>query len=73
MEVNIIQPLPTQSSFSSGSEGKASACSAGRPGFNPWVRKTLWRRKDPLEIVPTQSAPIPKGRTDKARTVKCPW
>ena len=32
-------------SFSSGSEGKESACSAGRPGFDPWVGKIPWRRK----------------------------
>ena len=32
-------------SFPNGSEGKASAFNAGRPGFNPWVRKILWRRK----------------------------
>ena len=39
-------------SFSSGSEGKASACSAGRPWFDRWVRKTLWRRKWQLTPVP---------------------
>ena len=31
--------------YNCGSEGKASQCSAGRPGFDPWVRKILWRRK----------------------------
>ena len=31
--------------FPGGSEGKASACNAGEPGFNPWVRKIPWRRK----------------------------
>ena len=25
-----------------GSDGKESACNAGRPRFNPWVRKILW-------------------------------
>ena len=25
--------------------GKESACQCRRPGFNPWVRKTPWRRK----------------------------
>ena len=25
--------------------GKESACNAGEPGFGPWVRKILWRRK----------------------------
>ena len=31
--------------FPAGSGGKASAYNAGRPGFNPWVRKIPWRRK----------------------------
>ena len=31
--------------FLGGSDGKASAYSVGRPGFNPWVRKIPWRRK----------------------------
>ena len=25
--------------------GKESACSAGKPGFDPWVRKIPWRRE----------------------------
>ena len=28
-----------------GSDGKESACNAGRPGFDPWVRKIPWRRE----------------------------
>ena len=39
-------------SFPSGSEDKASACNAGRPGFDPCVRKILWRRK-------CQPTPVP--------------
>jgi len=32
--------------FPGGSDGKKkSACNAGVPGFNSWVRKTPWRRK----------------------------
>ena len=31
--------------FPGGSDGKASAYNAGDPGFNPWVGKSLWRRK----------------------------
>jgi len=31
--------------FPGGSEGKASACNVGDPGFNPWVGKIPWRRK----------------------------
>jgi len=29
--------------FPGGSDGKESACNAGDPGFNPWVRKNPWR------------------------------
>ena len=32
-----------------GSEGKESACNAGNPAFNPWVRKIPWKR----ECLPT--------------------
>ena len=28
-----------------GSVGKESALQGRRPGFDPWVRKTPWRRK----------------------------
>ena len=31
--------------FPGGSDGKASAYNAGRPGFNPWIGKIPWRRK----------------------------
>ena len=31
--------------FPSGSAGKESACDVGRPGFDPWVGKVLWRRE----------------------------
>ena len=31
--------------FPDGSVSKESACSAGDPRFNPWVRKISWRRK----------------------------
>ena len=32
-------------SFPGGSEGRASACNVGDPGFNSWVGKIPWRRK----------------------------
>ena len=32
-------------SFPSGSDGKSICLQRGRPGFDPWVRKILWRRK----------------------------
>ena len=31
--------------FPCGSAGKESTCNAGRPGFDPWVGKILWRRE----------------------------
>ena len=31
--------------FPGGSGGKESACNAGDPSFDPWVRKIPWRRK----------------------------
>ena len=31
--------------FPSGSAGKESTCDVGRPGFDPWVGKVLWRRE----------------------------
>ena len=34
-----------QLNYPGGSEVKASACSFLRPGFNPWVEKIPWRRK----------------------------
>ena len=37
--------------FPGGSDGKQSACDAGRPKFNPWVRKIAWRR----DWLPTSS------------------
>ena len=39
----IYTDLPMN--FPCGSDGKASAYNARRPGFNPWVRKISWRRK----------------------------
>ena len=31
--------------FPGGSDGKSVCLQCGRPGFNPWIRKILWRRK----------------------------
>ena len=31
--------------FSAGSDGKVSCLQCGRPGFDPWGGKILWRRK----------------------------
>ena len=31
--------------FSGGSDCKVSCLQCGRPGFDPWVRKILWRRE----------------------------
>ena len=35
----------THLGFPGGSDGKESACNAGRPGFNPWVGKIPLRRE----------------------------
>ena len=50
-EANILKSTPpfwlppsTSRGFPGGSDGKESTCSAGRPSFDPWVRKILWRR-----------------------------
>ena len=37
--------------FPGGSDGKASACKCGRPGFDPWVGQMPWRRKWQLTAV----------------------
>ena len=36
--------LSRHSGFPGGSAGKESACNAGDPGFDSWVRKIPWRR-----------------------------
>ena len=43
--MNIQSSQKINTSFSSGSDGKASCLQCGRPGFNPWIRKIPWRRK----------------------------
>ena len=43
--LSSLSSIPPISDFPGGSDGKASACNFGRPGFDPWVRKILWRRK----------------------------
>ena len=37
--------------FPGGSDGKASCLQCGRPGFDPWVGKILWRREWPPTLV----------------------
>ena len=44
--LNLVFRKPFRHNWASGgSDSKASACSAGRPGFDPCIRKSLWRRK----------------------------
>ena len=43
--VNYIVKYIFLWSFPGGSDVKASACSAGDLGFDPWIRKIPWRRK----------------------------
>ena len=35
-------------SFPAGSDGKESACNAGDPGFDPWVRRSFGEGNDYL-------------------------
>ena len=46
---NPLWPHGLQQSFPGGSDGKESAYKA-EDGFDPWVRKTPWRRWDGLSI-----------------------
>ena len=51
-----------------GSDVKESACNAGEPGFNSWVRKIPQRRKS----LPTpESLGFPHGSAGKEST--CMW
>ena len=59
--------VPTR--FPSGSESKAAACSAGRPGLEPCVRNILWRRK-------WQPTPVPlpgKSHGQRSPVGYSPW
>ena len=42
---HVVHLKLTQCYFPGGSDSKASCLQCGRPGFDPWVRKILWRRK----------------------------
>ena len=42
---NIQAHHPLKQDFPCSSLDKESACNAGGPGFDPWVRKNPWRRK----------------------------
>ena len=55
--------------FPGGSDGKSVCLQYGRPGFNPWIRKILWRRK-------WQPTPVPlPGKFHGQRSVVdySPW
>ena len=39
---------PHKMSFPAGSDGKESACNAGDPGFDPWVRRSFGEGNDYL-------------------------
>ena len=41
----ILAPVIVSLGFPCSSVSKESACSAGDPGFDPWVGKIPWRRK----------------------------
>ena len=50
--------------FPGDSEDKASACNAGRPGFDPWIGKIPWRRTwQPTSVLlPVKSHRWRRGR-----------
>ena len=55
--------------FPGGSDGKASALQGGRPRFDPWVGKILWRRK-------WQATPVllpEKSHGRRSRVGYSPW
>ena len=41
----VVFDLLSPMGFLGGSDGKASCLQCERPGFDPWVGKTPWRRK----------------------------
>ena len=41
--MTFTEVIETSVGFPDDSDGKESACR--KPGFNPWVRKILWRRE----------------------------
>ena len=41
----IVGEYQTFLGFPGGSDGKESAFECGRPELDPWVRTTLWRKK----------------------------
>ena len=55
--------------FSDGSNGKESACNAGDSGFDPWLRKILWRREwQPIPVF------LPEEFHGQRTLVNCsPW
>ena len=55
--------------FSDGSNGKESACNAGDSGFDPWLRKILWRREwQPIPVF------LPEEFHGQRTLVSCsPW
>ena len=52
-----------------GSEGKESACNAGNPAFNPWVRKIPWKR----ECLPTAGLLPGEFRGQRSLKGYGPW
>ena len=55
--------------FPGGSDGKASACNPGRPGFDPWMGKIPWRRK----WQPTPVFLPRKSQRQWSLAGYCPW
>ena len=57
---------PKNRAFPGSSDGKESTCSAGDPGFDPWVRKIKEGNGDPLQYSCLEN---PMGRGASQATV----
>ena len=42
---DLVTHIRVSGGFPDSSDSKESAYNAGKPGFNPWVRKIPWRRE----------------------------
>ena len=66
-EANCLLTKFHAKSFPGSSDGKESALQCGRPGFDPWVRKILWRRE-------WQPTPVfLPGKSQRSLTGCSPW
>ena len=64
--VKILNKEDGARGFPGGSYGKMSACNGGRLWFDPWVRKSPWRRK-------WQPTPVLLPEKSQPGRLHCPW